>query len=219
MSQTDWDDTDAPKGIGQDIVRVDFKEITELKCRLIGGVLPRYVYWIVNKDGGKRSIECLSFNRETKQFDPSLPDPIKEISPEVLGPEVKPQFGYVTQLIDRKTGQVVLFDPIKKGAYDDIVKYARNPQYGNPAHETKGYDITISKIKTGPKKQNVKYTVTPDRGNSPLTAAEKELPLYDFDKLFKRPTYEEQKKWLIENTTYFLDLVGKEGMIEGAKDL
>ena len=31
-----------------------------------------------------------------------------------------------------------------------------------------GYDITIKKEKTGPLPQNVKYSIIPARGNSPL---------------------------------------------------
>lgn len=219
MSQTvSWGETSAPVTSGaKDIVRVNWKDISELRARLVGGIIHRYVYWVVTKDGKKRSIECLSFNRETRQFDPNLQDPIKEVPLDILGEAAKPQFAYVGQLIDRKTGLVTLFDPIKKQAYDEIVALVRNPDYGNPADEVKGYDLVISKVKTGPLPQNIKYKVLPARGNSPLTAEEKELPLYDLDKLFKRPTYDEQKKWLIENTTYFMLDTGSEA--EGAKDL
>ena len=218
MTQSDWGNISAPSSGGaKDIVRVDWKSINELKGRLIGGVLPRYVYWVVNKEGKKRSIECLGFNRETKAFDPNLQDPMKEVPAELYSE--KPQFAYVTQLIDRKTSQVALFDPIKKQAYDEIVALAINPEYGNPADEIKGYDITISKQKTGPLPQNVKYKVLAARNSSPLTDEEKELPKYDLEKLFKRPTYEEQKKWLLENTTYFMLQAGNEGFLEGAKDL
>jgi hypothetical protein len=221
MTQTtSWGDVTAPAtGSSKDIVRIDFKNVTEIKVRLLGGVLPRYVYWVVTKEGKKRSIECLSFNRETKAFDPNLPDPIKEVAPEILGEAGKPQFSYAAQLINRQTGQIALFDPIKKQAYDELVALAKNPEYGNPADPVKGYDVTISKVRTGPLPQNVKYKVQPSRENSPLTDKEKELELYDLDKILKRPTYEEQKKWLIENTLYFMPAAGKEGTVEGAKDL
>lgn len=218
MTQTNWGEVQAPtSGGAKDIVRVDWKSITELKGRLLKGVLPRYSYWVVNKEGKKRSIECLSFNRETQSFDPSLQDPMKEVPAELYAD--KPQFSYVCQLIDRKTGQVALFDPLKKQAYDEIVAYAKNPEYGDPSDEIKGYDLTIQKIKTGPLPQNVKYKVTPSRSSTPLTDEEKALPLYDLEKLFKRPTYEEQKKWLMENTTYFMLSAGSEGQLEGAKDI
>lgn len=63
--------------------------------------------------------------------------------------------------------------------------------------------MTIKKEKTGPLPQNVKYTIIPARNNSPITEAEKELELYNLDTIFKRPDYDKQKQWLMENTTYF----------------
>jgi hypothetical protein len=218
MSQTNWGNTKAPvSGGSKDIVRVDWKSRSELRCRLISGVLPRYVYWVVTKDGKKRSIECLGFNRETQSFDANLQDPMKEVPAELYSE--KPQFAYVTQVIDRQAQSVALLDPIKKQAFEDIVKLAQNPEYGDPSDPIKGYDLTISKTKTGPLPQNVKYSVLAGRSSTPLTEDEQKLEKYDLEKLFKRPTYEEQKKWLMENTTYFMMQAGGEGQIEGAKDL
>ena len=90
---------------------------------------------------------------------------------------------------------------------------------GDPSDPVKGYDVTITKVKTGPLAQNVKYKVTAGRASTPLSEEELKVEKYDLDKLFKRPTYEEQKKWLLENTTYFLGQAGAEGTLEGAKDL
>lgn len=221
MTQVGWDQVKAPVSSGGDILRVEWKGKDKVKQRFVGPVVPRYVYWVVTKEGKKRSIECLSFNRETQSFDANLPDPIKEVPPEIYGGAKgeTAQFGYVAQCIDRADGKIKLHDPLKKGAYDGIISYATNPEFGNPSDPVKGYDLTINKISTGPLPQNVKYTVTPSRASTPLTDEEKELKLFDLDKLFKRPTYEEQKKWLIENTTYFMHQAGSEGKIEGAKDL
>lgn len=218
MTQTEWGETKAPTSTG-DIVKVDWKSMTEVRARLVGRVLPRYVYWVTTKDGKPRSIECLSFDRTTQSFNSNLPDPITEVAPEILGDKVKPQFGYIAQFIDRKTGGICLFDPLKKGAFDEITALAKNPDYGNPADPLKGYDITVSKHKIGALAQQVRYKATPARASSPLTDAEQALTLYDLDKLFKRPTYDEQKKWLMENTTYFMLMSGSEGKLEGAKDL
>ncbi len=218
MSQVGWTQVNAPvSGGNQDIKRVDWKSRSDIKSRFIGGVVPRYTYWVVNKEGKKRSIECLSFNRETQQFDSNLPDPMKEVPAELYSE--KPGFAYVAQAIDRADGSIILHDPLKKTAFDEIMALAINPEYGDPTDEVKGYDLTITKIKTGPLPQNVKYKVTASRSSVPLTEEEKALPRFDLDKLFKRPTYEEQKKWLIENTTYFMHQAGSEGQVEGAKDL
>lgn len=219
---TTWGTAKAPASGNKDIERLDFKGISEAQVRLVGPLIPRYVYWVTTKEGKKRSIECLSFNRETQAFDASLQDPMKEVDPEIYGAGQgeKPGFGYVTHVIDRKDKKLKLFDPIKKTVFDKIVALAQKPAYGDPADAVKGYDLTITKKKTGPLPQNVGYDVVPsDRSTSPLTEDEQKLELYDLDKLFKRTTYEEQKRWLLENTTYFLNAEGGEGKVETAKDL
>jgi hypothetical protein len=112
-------------------------------------------------------------------------------------------------VIDRSDGKIKLFD-LRSTIYSQIVDYATNPDYGNPASGDAGYDITIKKEKTGPLPQNVKYSCLPARNNSPLTDEEKELELFDLSKIYKRQTYEEQKEWLLQNTSYFAGDVSDE---------
>lgn len=64
--------------------------------------------------------------------------------------------------------------------------------------------------KTGPLPQNVKYSCLPARNNSALTDAEKALELYELSKIYKRQTYDEQKEWLLNNTSYFAGDVSDE---------
>jgi hypothetical protein len=112
-------------------------------------------------------------------------------------------------VIDRSDGKIKLFD-LRATIYSQIVDYATNPDYGNPASDADGYDITIKKEKTGPLPQNVKYSCLPARNNSPLTEEEKGLELFDLSKIYKRQTYEEQKEWLLQNTSYFAGDVSDE---------
>lgn len=188
----------------------------DVKIRFIGEVLPRYVYWVINKEGKKLPIECLQFDKQTESFNSSLRDPIKELPPEIYAE--KPQFAYVCNVLDRSDGRIKLYD-IRQTVYKQIVDLARNPEYGNPADPVKGYDITIKKEKTGPQPQNVKYTCTPSRTSKPLTEDELKLELYSLDKMYKPQTYEEQKKWLLDNTMYFEGLVDRSLMPEGVEDL
>lgn len=179
----------------------------DTKVRLTGDVMPRYCYWVITKEGKKMPVECLQFERETETFNNSIKDPFKEIDPDIYSE--KPQFSYVCNVIDRSDGKVKLFD-LRSTIYSQIVDYATNPDYGNPADVENGYDFTIKKEKTGPLPQNVKYTVIPARNNSPLKEAEKELELFDLSKIYKRQTYDEQKEWLLQNTTYFAGDVSDE---------
>jgi hypothetical protein len=45
----------------------------------------------------------------------------------------------------------------------------------------------------------------PSRSTVPLTGAEREIEMYNLDSIFKRQSYEEQKKWLLENTSLFTE--------------
>lgn len=191
-------------------------QLGDTRLRLVGDVLPRYCYWITNKEGNKLPVECLQFIRETESFDNTAEDPFKEIDEDVYNE--KASFAFVCNVINRATGEVELFD-LRSTIYTQIVSYAVNPEYGNPADEAQGYDIVIKKEKTGPLPQNVKYTVIPARSNSPLTDEEKALELYDLDKIFKRQNYEEQKKWLMDNTFLFTSAAGDEFKAEGVDDL
>jgi hypothetical protein len=200
----DWTQLKKPQAQGNsnDIQRIKL-DGPDTRVRFVGPVLPRYVYWVVTNEGKKYPLECLSFDRETEQFTGAR-DPLKEL-PDYIYAE-KPQFAYVCNVIDRKDAAVKLLD-LKTTIYKQLVDYATNPDYGSPADDQNGYDITIKKEKTGPQPQNVKYTVMPSRNTIPLTEAEKERELFKLDSIFKRQTYEEQKEWLLKNTTYFSEEV------------
>ena len=110
-------------------------QIGDTKVRLIGDVLPRYVYWITTNEGKKMPVECLRFSRATEQFDDSQPDPFKELDEAIFAD--KPQFAYVCNALDRSDGKIKLFD-LRSTIYRQIVDYASNPEYGNPADDTTG---------------------------------------------------------------------------------
>jgi hypothetical protein len=189
----------------------------DTKVRLIGDVMPRYCYWVVTKDGKKMPVECLQFDRDTESFNANTRDPFKEINPDVYAE--KPQFAYVCNVLDRKDNKIKLLD-LRSTIYAQIVEYATNPEYGTPADPETGYDLTLKKEKTGPLPQNVKYTIIPARSSKALTDEEKSMELYDLTKIFKRSTYDEQKTWLLENTTLFAGDVSDEfKSSEGVDDL
>lgn len=191
--------------------------IGDTKVRLIGDVMPRYCYWVVTTEGKKMPVECLSFSRETESFDNNAQDPFKEIDTAIYSD--KPQFSYVCNVIDRTDGKIKLFD-LRATIYSQIVDYASNPEYGNPADAAKGYDLTIKKEKTGPLPQNVKYTVVPARSNIALTEDEQNLELFELDRIYKRQTYDEQKEWLLQNTAFFSAEAGDEfKAVEDVEDL
>ena len=96
-------------------------QIGDTKVRLIGDVLPRYVYWITTNEGKKMPVECLRFSRATEQFDDTQPDPFKELDEAIFAD--KPQFAYVCNALDRSDGKIKLFD-LRSTIYRQIVDYA-----------------------------------------------------------------------------------------------
>ena len=79
---------------------------------------------------------------------------------------------FIIHVLDRASGEVKLLD---KGSaiFGAIQKLAMNPEYGDP----RNYDITITMEDTKGKGnfQDIEYSVTPARSNTPLTEAEKAL--------------------------------------------
>lgn len=210
-----WGDLKKPSQTTQsEIERVKLTEST--RVRFIGDVKPRYVRWVELNEGGRRPLECISFDPVLEEFT-SAKDPFDDMEDGVYNE--RPSFAYVSNVIDRLDGKVKLLD-LKATIFKQLVDYAKDPEYGSPSDPVTGYDITIKKESTGPLPMNVKYSVMPSRNSTPLTEEEKELKGIDLDVLFKRPTYQEQKEWLLQNTSYFAgDLPGDMSNFESAEDL
>jgi hypothetical protein len=121
----DWSQLKKPQSGGgdrQEIVRVKLDK-DSTKVRIVGNVLPRYVRWVVTNEGKKHPLECISFDRDTEEFN-NARDPFKEIDEAVFSE--KPQFAYVVNVIDRADGRNKLMD-LKTTIFKQIIDYARDP--------------------------------------------------------------------------------------------
>lgn len=164
----------------------------ENRVRLVGDILPRYVYWVA--EGGKKlPMDCLGFNRNTEVFDNKVQDWVQEYYP-----DLRCGWAYVTTCIDLSDGKVKIFH-LKKTLWEQIVKAAA--ELGDPTDFENGWDIVFDREKTGPKAFNVKYhlnVIACSKAKRALTdeerAAASEQP--DLDERFPLPTAEEQKKAL-----------------------
>lgn len=123
-----WDEAKGKKlnGNGQkrDIQRVTLG-IGDTKVRLMGDVMPRYVYWITTKEGKKMPVECLKFDRATESFNDKNKDPFDEVDADVYNE--KPGFAYVCNVKDMADNQIKLLD-LRSTIYTQIVDYAINPE-------------------------------------------------------------------------------------------
>jgi len=191
-----------PQGTTGDITRLNVsKELQPgqtIDIRLVGDYLPRYHYWVKTTEGKSRTVEALCFDRASESFSGGK-DPIEGKRDE-RGQEYKAQFAYAVNVIDRRDGKIKVME-LKKTIFNEIVSLASNPKYGDPADPESGYDLTISKEKTGPLPMNVKYSVLPDRTNSPLTKLELDMTLFELAKIYPESNYEKQCTWLQENTS------------------
>lgn len=164
------------------------------KFRIVGGVLPMYSYWVPLADGsGKVPMECLGFNRETEQFDNATQDMIRKYFP-----DMKCSWSYKSLAIDRTDGKLKVVDH-KKKLLADIVKMAKAK--GDPSDPETGWDIVVTRTKTGPAAFNVEYSLEfAELVETPLTEEEKTLIAESktIDELMPLPTPEEQEKFILE---------------------
>ena len=69
--------------------------------RLIGGVLPRYVYWVKGTNNKDIPLECLAFDREKEKFTNTEVDHVPSFFP-----DKKCSWAYSINCIDPSDGKV-----------------------------------------------------------------------------------------------------------------
>jgi hypothetical protein len=119
--------------------------------RLIGGVLPRYIYWLKGTNNKDIPVECLAFSREKEKFDNLEKDHVP-----TFYPEAKCSWSYTVNCIDPKNGKVVALN-LKKKLFEQIVTAAED--LGDPTDYDTGWDVVFKRVKTGPLTFNVEYTL------------------------------------------------------------
>jgi len=156
--------------------------------RLVGGVLPRYVYWHKTPKNTAIALECLGFNRESESFDNKEKDWFQHYFP-----DIKCKWSYVVQAYD-KAGKLVVVSLRKK--MFEAIKSNASKHWGDPTDPDTGMKIVVTKAKNGAQAFNVEYTID--------VLGCKVLPLTDeqkkeleekptIDELFVRQTPDEQK--------------------------
>jgi hypothetical protein len=156
--------------------------------RLIGGVLPRYVYWLKGTNNKDIPIECLAFSREKEKFDNMEVDHVPSYFP-----DKKCSWAYSINCIDPKDGKVKILN-LKKKLFEQILTAAED--LGDPTNPDTGWDIVFKRAKTGPLPFNVEYTLAVLKCKKrALTAEEREAAetAEDIDSKYLRPTADEVK--------------------------
>lgn len=161
----------------------------ENTVRIVGGILPRYVYWLKGTNNKDIPVECLAFDREAEKFNNKEVDHVQEYFP-----EAKCSWSYsVNCLVD---GKVVVLN-LKKKLFEQICTAAED--LGDPTDLDNGWDVVFKRTKTGPLAFNVEYTLSVLRCKKrSLTPAERELvgAMVPIDTKFVRQTPDEVKATL-----------------------
>ncbi len=156
--------------------------------RMVGGILPRYIYWVEGFNNKNIPFECLSFNRDSETFDNKDKDWVQHYYP-----DLKCGWAYSINCIDPTDGKIKVLN-LKKKLMEQIMVAAED--LGDPTDEETGYAIQFKRVKTGPMAYNIEYQLQPLKCKpTPLTAAEKALvaEASTVDEIMVRPTPEQQK--------------------------
>lgn len=168
-----------------------FKYEDQNQFRLVGDILPRYVYWIKGENDKSIPLECLSFDRALEQFTNIDKDWVKEYYP-----DLRCGWAYCAQVIDPKDGKLKVIN-LKKKMWEQIVTAAED--LGDPTNIETGWDVHVKRAKTGPLAYNVEYTVQVLKCKPrPLTTEEREAiaEIKSMDLVMPRPTPDVQKALL-----------------------
>lgn len=175
------------KAVKKSVEAYEYKD-GENSVRLIGGVLPRYVYWLKGTNNKDIPVECLAFDREKEKFTNVEMDHVP-----AYFPDKKCSWAYSINCIDPKDGKVKALN-LKKKLFEQIITAAED--LGDPTDFDKGWDVVFKRQKTGPLPFNVEYTLAVLKCKKrSLTADERAAAeaAEDIDSKFPRPSPEEVK--------------------------
>lgn len=175
------------KAVKKSVEAYEYKD-GENVVRLIGGVLPRYVYWLKGTNNKDIPIECLAFDREKEKFTNTEHDHVP-----AFYPDKKCSWAYSVNCIDPRDGKVKALN-LKKKLFEQILTAAED--LGDPTDYETGWDVVFKRTKTGPLPFNVEYNLSVLKcKRRPLSAEEIALAdaAEDIDSKFPRPTPDEVK--------------------------
>ena len=178
------------KGSAQKSSLVQYQYVDgDNSVRLVGDILPRYVYWITGDNNKNIPMECLAFNRNSETFDNAETDWVRKFHP-----EKKCGWAYAIQCIHN--GEVKILN-LKKKLLEQVMLAADD--LGDPTDTETGWDINFKRVKTGPNVYNVEYQLQALKCKvRALDKAESKLidGLKSMEALLPRPTADSQREFL-----------------------
>lgn len=194
----------------------------EQTVRIVGGILPRYVYWVKGTNNKDIPIECLAFNREKEKFDNLEVDHVPAYYPAVDGKGkrlLNCSWSYSVNCIDPADGTVKVLN-LKKKLFEQILNAAEN--LGDPTDEENGWDIVFKRVKTGPLPFNVEYTLNVFKLKKRALTEEERVAAKEaigIDEKFPRQTPDEVKATLDKIKSGEVDEPATEAESEAVNEL
>lgn len=173
------------KAVKKSVESYEYKD-GENVVRMIGGVLPRYVYWLKGTNNKDIPVECLAFDRDKEKFNNKETDHVP-----TFFPDKKCSWSYSINCIDPKDGKVKVLN-LKKKLFEQVLVAAED--LGDPTDFDTGWDIVFKRVKTGPLPYNVEYQLAVLKcKRRALTDAERALAeaAESIDAKYPRPSAEE----------------------------
>jgi hypothetical protein len=164
--------------------------------RIVGDLLPRYVYWIKGENGKNIPMECLAFDRQTETFNNKEKDHVRDFFP-----DLKCGWAYAAQCIDPADGVVKVLN-LKKKLMEQIMVAAED--LGDPTEPADGWDIYFQRVKTGPMAFNVEYRLQALKCKKRALGEEEMAAIAELrsmDDVLPRPTPDAQLELLQRVTT------------------
>ena len=161
------------------------------QIRLVGDLLPRYIYWIKGENNKNIPMECLSFDRTTETFNNKEHDHVRDFYP-----DLKCGWAYAVQCIDLSDNSVKVLN-LKRKLFDQILVAMED--LGDPTDPVDGWNVVFKRLKTGPQVFNVEYQLSVLKcKKEPLSEEQQELiaDLKSMDDVLPRPTADAQLELL-----------------------
>lgn len=165
--------------------------------RMVGGVLPRYLYWVKNSENKILPFECLGFDREKEKFTNAEKDWVQATVKDDKGEPIRCSWAYAVQVINRKSGKLEILN-LKKKMFEALLKYCKDTK-SDPTSYEEGFDVVVDREKTGAFAYNVDYTLNQvkmiTKGKTPLSEEDLDLikDITPIEEVIPRPVASEQK--------------------------
>jgi hypothetical protein len=198
------------KAISNKVEAFEYKD-GENTVRLIGGVLPRYIYWLKGANNKDIPVECLAFSRDKEKFDNVEKDHVPQFFP-----DLKCSWSYTVNCIDPKDGKVKALN-LKKKLFEQIVSAAED--LGDPTDPDTGWDVVFKRTKTGPLAFNISYDLSVLRCKSRALTDDERAAVAaskSIDEKYPRPTEAEVLALLEKITTNTEDDEGADSAAQEA---